>query len=264
MNSEQLSMDKDLVQEALQNVLEKSKVPTILHMQVIKLLTSKMAEHKKDREWWVNFIQNHEHVIDDHNKRNAYHDIQSKEYTNQIERLKTLAKGEKGDQGEKGETPVKGIHYFDGKDADEEKIISQVLQKIPIPKNGQKGKDADEDKIVSVIISRIQKENLIDLSHIKGAQGFIKDGVKYKFEELMHGSKSSGGSATIFTQTPTGTIDGVNKTYTTAHTITTVIGLWYNGEFVHPSEYTVSGSGFTMGTALPAFSPAGSFTISYT
>jgi hypothetical protein len=72
----------------------------------------------------------------------------------------------------------------------------------------------------------------------------------------------TGGSATIYTETPTGAIDGVNKVYTTAQTITTVIGMWYNGEFIHPAEYTPSGAGFTMGTALPVISGA-AFTISY-
>jgi len=36
-------------------------------------------------------------------------------------------------------TPIKGLHYNDGKDADEEKIISAVLSKIPIPKDGKDG-----------------------------------------------------------------------------------------------------------------------------
>lgn len=74
---------------------------------------------------------------------------------------------------------------------------------------------------------------------------------------------TSGGAATIYTQTPVGAIDGVNKAYTTTNSITTVIGLWYNGQFIHPAEYTPSGAGFTMGTALPVISGA-AFTISYT
>ncbi len=73
---------------------------------------------------------------------------------------------------------------------------------------------------------------------------------------------SSAGGATIYTETPTGLINGVNKIYTTVNTITTVIGMWYNGEFIHPAEYVVSGAGFTMGTALPVISGA-AFTISY-
>ena len=74
---------------------------------------------------------------------------------------------------------------------------------------------------------------------------------------------ATGASATIYTQTPVGLIDGANKIYTTTNSITTVIGMWFNGQFVHPAEYTVAGAGFTMGMALPAIGGA-AFTISYT
>lgn len=70
-------------------------------------------------------------------------------------------------------------------------------------------------------------------------------------------------TAVVYTETPTGTVDGSNTTYTTVNTITTVIALWINGEYVHPSEYTASGAGFTMGTALPADLSGKSFTIIY-
>lgn len=74
----------------------------------------------------------------------------------------------------------------------------------------------------------------------------------------------SGGSATIYTETPTGNIDGSNKTYTTAHTTTTIIGIWINGEYIHTGEYTTNASGFTMVTALDASLNGKGFSISYT
>jgi hypothetical protein len=43
-----------------------------------------------------------------------------------------------------------------------------------------------------------------------------------------------------------------------------VFSMAINGMFIHPGEYTVSGSGFTMGTALDASLSAASFSISYT
>lgn len=73
---------------------------------------------------------------------------------------------------------------------------------------------------------------------------------------------SGGSSTTFYSETPSGAIDGVNKVYTTAHTINTVLSLIYNGESQHPTEYTVSGAGFTEVTALPAISGA-AFTIVY-
>lgn len=72
-----------------------------------------------------------------------------------------------------------------------------------------------------------------------------------------------GGGSAIFSETPTGVIDGANKAYTTVNSIVTVIGLYLNGEYIDPSQYTVSGSGFTMGTAIPAQFSGTPFTIVY-
>lgn len=75
---------------------------------------------------------------------------------------------------------------------------------------------------------------------------------------------SSGGIGNpISVETPGGLINGSNVTYTTVNPINTVIGIWLNGEFIGPSEYTVSGSGFTMGTAIPGSFSGSEFTIVY-
>ena len=72
-----------------------------------------------------------------------------------------------------------------------------------------------------------------------------------------------GGGSAVFSETPGGAIDGMNTTYTTVNNITTVIGLYLNGEYLDPSQYTTSGSGFTMGTAIPASFSGTPFTIVY-
>lgn len=72
-----------------------------------------------------------------------------------------------------------------------------------------------------------------------------------------------GGGSTTYSETPGGLVDGVNTTYTTLNAITTVVNLVINGQFIHPSEYVVSGSGFTMGTALPVELAGKGFTIIY-
>lgn len=79
---------------------------------------------------------------------------------------------------------------------------------------------------------------------------------------LVDESGTGGGGAPIYSETPGGLINGVNKTYTTANTITTVLNLYYNGEEIHPAEYTVTGAGLTFNTALPVISGA-AFTIVY-
>ena len=72
----------------------------------------------------------------------------------------------------------------------------------------------------------------------------------------------SGGGGQAYSETPNGAVNGSNKVYTTTQPIGTVLTLEYNGEFIHPAEYTVSGSGFTMVTALPTIAGA-AFTIVY-
>lgn len=76
--------------------------------------------------------------------------------------------------------------------------------------------------------------------------------------------QAGGAGSTIYTETPSGTIDGVNTTYTTANTITTVYNLAINGQFLHPTtDYTVAGTTITMVTALPANLSGLPFTITY-
>jgi len=75
-------------------------------------------------------------------------------------------------------------------------------------------------------------------------------------------ASTGGGSGAALVETPGGSIDGVNTVYTTTNQIGTVLNLFYNGGEIHPAEYTVSGSGFTMGTALPVI-PGAAFTIVY-
>lgn len=74
---------------------------------------------------------------------------------------------------------------------------------------------------------------------------------------------ATGGLGTIYTETPTGAIDGSNKAYTTAHTINTVLSFYINGEFIHPSQYSVSGDTITFVTALDSSLSGLPFTIIY-
>lgn len=75
----------------------------------------------------------------------------------------------------------------------------------------------------------------------------------------------SGGviTGTIYSETPSGAIDGSNTTYTTLNDITTIIGIQLNGESIQPEEYTISGNSFTMLTPIPAPFSGDNFTIVY-
>lgn len=196
-------------------------------------------------------------------------------------------------KGEKGDTPIKGKDYFT--EAELGGIIAYIQSNIRVPLDGKDGKDGAQGAVGPRGVqgpkgekgdpgtqgltgekgekgdsATFDKAAIIDeiISMVYSAQQWrdMEKTVKYnKFDQRWKGGggTQSATAAQIYTQTPTGAIDGVNTAYTTAHAITTVIGMWYNGEFIHPSEYTPSGSGFTMATALPVIS-GGAFTISYT
>lgn len=66
-----------------------------------------------------------------------------------------------------------------------------------------------------------------------------------------------------YTETPSGLINGVNTVYTTINATNFVFGIYLNGEFIHPADYTVNSSGFTMNTPLPASMSGLDFTIVY-
>jgi hypothetical protein len=125
----------------------------------------------------------------------------------------------KGVKGEKGYTPQKGKDYWtdkeikdivssvqsqikipkdgkDGKDADNEFIIREVLSKIPKPKNGkdadeqyiinevakrlpvpEDGKDADETLIVKRVLEKLPKEKSLSIDEIVSS---IKGLLSYK------------------------------------------------------------------------------------
>lgn len=78
----------------------------------------------------------------------------------------------------------------------------------------------------------------------------------------------SGGGLTMYTQTPIGVIDGVNKTYTVTNSINGIFSFGLNGQFLHPfngtnGDYTYTGSTITFNTALDASYAGLPFTLNY-
>jgi hypothetical protein len=217
------------------------------------------------------------------------------------ERVQTVAdtvtvkglKGDKGDQGEKGDTGEVGPV---GPQA-EGVVGPQGEQGVPGPKGekgdkGDPGKDGSPDtpeQIVAKVRGRISYDELSDRPNIDsfrkwgGAQQLaiqrsntlVASDVKI-LDFLGAGVSVSdlGGGViavtipgaslgTIYTETPTGAVDGVNTVYTTTHTITTILSFAINGQFIHPSDYSVAGSTITFGTALPPELSGLPFTIIY-
>lgn len=75
---------------------------------------------------------------------------------------------------------------------------------------------------------------------------------------------NSGSGTTVYVETPSGTINGANVTFTTLHNITTVYTFDINGMYIHPTtDYTTAGSTITF-VAAPSADLAGTgFTIVY-
>lgn len=71
------------------------------------------------------------------------------------------------------------------------------------------------------------------------------------------------GSVTHYAETPNEAIDGARTVFTVDNTITFVIGIYMNGQFIHPADYSYTGNEITFGTA-PDISYAGlPFTVVY-
>lgn len=174
----------------------------------------------------------------------------------ELERLKNI----KVINGKDGKTPIKGKDYFDGKNADEDKIINEVIKKIPKP---EKGKDADEIKIIEKVKSQIPipkdgssdkpediskklntLENVLKISVISGLEERLN-----KIAWESRGKVSKGG----------GMGDWVHQSFNTSSS-TTIINLsdniaangfailaFYNGQFiVRGTHYTQSGNMLTL------------------
>jgi hypothetical protein len=113
----------------------------------------------------------------------------------------------------------------------------------------------------SILQSGVQKVRQPNSLNFKGAGAPTITHTQAGITELNF--PGSSGGATVYNETPTGLIDGVNKAYATAHAITTVVGLWVNGAFIHPTDYIATGTTITFGTALDASLSGTPITISY-
>lgn len=248
-----MPVQREIMEKAVRQVLEEAKVPASHHLRVIQLLHERMKEHGRDIETWRKIADHHEKHLSAHDAIEKRHEQQIESYNAELERSKQFVKGEPGNPGEDGYTPQKGIDYFDGETPDTEEMIKSVLLRIPPPEKGEPGKDAqiDEKAFMNRLLGRIKNEQMLDLSHIKGAQGFIKDGVKYKFEELMHGGggNSSGGFSVIAVS---GTINDSNTSFSAA-TQPTLLNI--NGAFYQKTGGTITWT--YAGTAITTSSPVG-------
>jgi len=176
-------------------------------------------------------------------------------------------KGEKGDEpsderiqalipppikGEDGHTPTKA------------ELRALIAPLIPPPIKGDPGKDAapihkteiikqeltvNEELVKTIIgiMKKLPEKDRLEISNLRNANSFVKDGIKYKVEELMHGGASGGSGSTLTPETPVGTVDDSNKTFTVSNT---------------PVYIVVNGAQYSEGTGTFASYVAPTITLS--
>lgn len=206
--------------------------------------------------------------------------------------------GIQGPIGQQGEQGARGERGFNGSAGSSGSIGEAGPEGPPGPK-GDKGDAGSPDTGEDIVRKhrelpvehRISYDELRDRPNFetlaRGRSGFgdqlairvngtlLQSGVKvvdfvgsgWTITDLGGGvasvQKVAGSTNTVYTETPSGAIDGSNKTYTTAHSITTIYSFAINGIFIHPGDYSVIGSTITFGTALDISLAGLPFTIIY-
>ncbi len=288
-----------MINPVIKKLIDKRKSEKHSNVDVLNSILDMISESdRSSAKKRINFLNNPDYAM--YELLLELKDVMSKIVTE-----RKFVKGEKGKDGKDGLTPIKGVHYHDGKhgrSVEEDKIIDKVLGKIQLPEV-KHGKDGSPDTPQDILnkLKSLNKEELIELfPEAKNSKHFDLDDIPLEkvkgldkwllmqVSELKrnfggHGvpsltagagviltKKSDGGytvssaSSTFYTETPTGTIDGVNDTYTTVHDINTVLSFAINGQFLHPTtDYTVSGNTITMVTPLDASLSGKPFTIIY-
>lgn len=180
-------------------------------------------------------------------------------------------RGKDGRDGKDGKTPFRLVDYWT-KD-DQEKIIKDVLKQV------KQGKDGISPKIEDIVTKVTKELKLPDTKELvfKGELvdflrrgGFHGGGISsVSHDGTLSGDGTLGnplkvlGTSTFYSETPTGTINGVNKIFTVIHPINFIFTLAMNGQFIHPVDYSVLGSTITFINA-PDISYSGlPFTINY-
>lgn len=136
-----------------------------------------------------------------------------------------------------------------GKDADSVQIVQDVLAQIRLPEYKEVILD-DAEKLRDKL-ETLKGDERIDKSAIKGLEEFEKLNQKNLFGGFNY---SSVDIHIIDDETPLGTINGVNKTFTIAHPPSPVVSLkvFLGGQRLRKTEdYTFSGQTIIFNTAPP-------------
>lgn len=216
------------------------------HLALFKAFKKEIGNTQRTSEEAKSILKQYESKLNNFSVLYEYH---KRESETELERLRNIKKGDRGEPGIAGKDAV-GIPGKDGKNAE-----------------GLPGKDGivDEKKIIESLLTFIKREQVLDLSHIKGATGFIKNGIEYKFEELMHGGGSSKGGSTPKSADLSLQCNGSNLIFTIP-TFTTILSLMGTDAPIiyRPTiDFTATGTTLTMATSVNAPSAGATLILTY-
>lgn len=148
--------------------------------------------------------------------------------------LKQIPTPENGKDGEDG---------ADGRDADEEMIIERVLEQIPVPKNGEDGEDGSPDTPEAIANKLNTLEQQVDMKVIKGLGKWLNEA-----KRMLKRERGGGGMGNP--QHESFEVNSGTTTVTTSQGIAAggfAIWAFYQGQMIARGVgYTVSGRTLTL------------------
>jgi len=129
-----------------------------------------------------------------------------------------------------------------------EKVIekTEVIKEQPIVTEKLIEKDIDEEKLFNEFVKFLKKKKPLSTQDINGMQGFSKDGINYRFEELMHGGGSSSGTVSLtYSVDLSGQVDSVNKVFTVPANDAFILLTGTDAPFVYRPVVDYTGTGTT-------------------
>lgn len=250
---------REIVQKGVEKILDEHKVPYRIHAEVIKKLADAIRLHKQDLEAAKIERAKHEEGMRVHNETMLKHEQQIAVWDTAMNHVLSITPL-KGDPGKQG-APGKGIQGPPGESPDAA-TVARALMTFPEMQAllNTPAVDAptpfNEDLLFEKFLQRLKKDKSMTISDLKDGQGFLYNGRKYKFEELMHGAgTSSAGGASVLV--PTGTVNGVNRSFVFT-SAPSVIAL-DNGNFMN--QVSVDGTVNWTGTTTVVLNQAPLFNI---
>lgn len=202
------NLKQKIIEKAVQSLLDESKVPYLVHMEVVKQLQTALADNKALISAWNKVIESHEIAKGDKGETPSDEHLLELIIPN-IPPVKNgddyvLTEQDKKDIGRSIKVPV----------------VKQVVERIevihekPVITEKLIEKKVDEDKLFDNFLKILKKKRLLDVSYIKGLEGFSKDGINYRFEELMHGGGGTSAGSITYSIDLSAQCNGVNKVFT--------------------------------------------------